>query len=81
MKSTETVMTAVAQALFQVTADGSVSVVACSLDAEGAWLKLARPRLSFVKTIDVSSAGDPNRGTAGEFFFPLPNRRSSARLP
>ncbi|WP_326946653.1 hypothetical protein OG439_46235 [Amycolatopsis sp. NBC_01307] len=41
MTSTETVMTAVAQTLFQVAADGWVAVVACPLDgseAEGTWL-------------------------------------------
>jgi len=58
MTSTETVTTAVAQALFHVAADGSVSVVASSLDgreAEAAWLDLVRPHLSFAESIDVSA--------------------------
>ncbi|WP_328618144.1 hypothetical protein OHS18_20565 [Amycolatopsis sp. NBC_00355] len=58
MTSTETVTTAVAQALFQVAADGAVSVVASSLDgpeAEAAWLGLVRPHLSFAETIGASA--------------------------
>jgi hypothetical protein len=54
MTSTETVTTAVAQALFQVAAGGVVSVVASSLDgpeAEDAWLGLVRPHLSFAETM------------------------------
>ncbi len=58
MTSTETVATAVAQALFQVTADGAVSVVASSLDgpeAEAGWLGLVQPHLSFAGTISPAS--------------------------
>ncbi|WP_410597386.1 hypothetical protein [Amycolatopsis sp. lyj-23] len=58
MTSTDTVTTAVAQALFHVAADGSVSVVASSLDgpgAEAAWLDLVRPHLSFAESIGVSA--------------------------
>ncbi|MGV9360908.1 hypothetical protein [Amycolatopsis sp. NPDC003731] len=56
MTSTETA--AVAQALFQVTADGAVSVVAPSLDgpeAGAGWLGLVQPHLSFAETISLSS--------------------------
>lgn len=84
MTSTETVMAVVAQALFKVAADGTVSVVACSLDGaetEGACLSLARPHLSLAKDNRGTSAGNPNRGTGGKVLFPLPGRRSSARLP
>ncbi|MGW3992450.1 hypothetical protein ACWEF6_03080 [Amycolatopsis sp. NPDC004772] len=58
MTSTEAVATAVAQALFQVTADGAVSVVASSLDgpeAEAGWLGLVQPHLSFAETISPST--------------------------
>ncbi|MEV6829505.1 hypothetical protein [Amycolatopsis sp. NPDC051102] len=53
MASTERVTTVVAQALFQVAADGAVSVAASSLDgasAEDAWLGLVRPHLRFAET-------------------------------
>ncbi|WP_103350734.1 hypothetical protein [Amycolatopsis sp. CA-128772] len=53
MASTERVTTVVAQALFQVAADGAASVVASSLDgasAEEAWLGFVRPHLRFAET-------------------------------